>query len=89
MLREGEGLYLLSKNVTLKGENYVNVLHGHLLPFLEICGCHTFMHDRAHLVEAVLTAQGNMPNANLHLLFTLQLSINSFLLPHELRVSFS
>ena len=60
VLRGGEGLYLLPKNVTMKGENYVDVLHGHLLPFLEIYGCHTFMHDHAHLTEAVLKAQGNM-----------------------------
>ena len=54
MLRGGEGLYLLPKNVTMKGENYMDVLHDHLLPFMEIYGQHTFMHDLAHLIEAVL-----------------------------------
>ena len=38
----------------------MDVLHDHLLLFMEIYGCHTFMHDRVHLIEAVLKAQGNM-----------------------------
>ena len=44
----------------MKGENYVDVIHDHLLPFVEIYGCHTFMHDHDHLIEAVLKAQGNL-----------------------------
>ena len=60
VLRGGGGLYLLPKDVTMKGENYVDVLHDHLLPFMEVYWCHTFMHDGAHLIEAVLKAQVNM-----------------------------
>ena len=39
----GKGdLNFLPKNVTMRGDNYVNVLKDHLIPFLDKHSCHTF-----------------------------------------------
>ena len=41
------GLYFLSKNVTIKDDNYIEVLKEHLLVFYDIRECDFFMHNGA------------------------------------------
>lgn len=41
------GLYFLPKNVTMKGNNYIDVLRDHMLKFWDIHECDHFMHDGA------------------------------------------
>ena len=44
----GRGVCIfLPKNVTMMGDKYIEVLRDHLLPFMQIHGCHTFMHNSA------------------------------------------
>ena len=40
-------LYFLSKNVTMKGSNYIHILKDHMLAFWRIHQCDLFMHDGA------------------------------------------
>ena len=62
----------MPKNVTMKGNNYVNVLKDHLIPFMDIHQCHTFMHDGAPPHKAlkcrelldILDWPGNSPDLN-------------------------
>ena len=39
------GLYFFSKNVTMRGDSYLRVLHHHMLPFCDIRRCNHFMQD--------------------------------------------
>ena len=41
------GLYFLEKGKTMNGERYQQVLNDHLLNFMALHGCTTFMHDSA------------------------------------------
>jgi hypothetical protein len=41
------GIYFLEKNVTMNADRYIEVLQNHLLNFLQIHQCTTFMHDSA------------------------------------------
>ena len=41
------GLWFLPPNKTMRSENYVECLEGHLLQFYEHSGCHTFLQDGA------------------------------------------
>ena len=40
-------LYFLSKNVTMRGNNYLRILDHHMLPFWDIHRCNHFMQDGA------------------------------------------
>ena len=41
------GLFFLSKNVTLDGGNYLEILEQHMLPIWDIHKCHDFLYDGA------------------------------------------
>lgn len=41
------GLFFLPKNMTMKADNYIKVLHDHMLPSYEIQGCDYFLQDNA------------------------------------------
>ena len=73
------GIYFLPKNVTMKGDNYIEVLREHLLRFYGIHGCDFFMHDgapahKSKVVKAFLDEQnievldcpGNSPDLKPH-----------------------
>lgn len=71
------GLFFLPKNVTMKSDNYIDVLRDHMVKFWEIHDCNFFMHDGApaHRSKAVkkflednhinvLEWPGNSPDLN-------------------------
>ena len=75
------GLYVLPKNVTMKGSNYIQVSKGHMLAFWRIHQYDHFMHDGASANKSksvskflteynikVLEWPGNSPDLNFILL---------------------
>ena len=41
------GIFFLSKNITLDGGKYLEILEQHMLPIWDIHQCHDFLHDGA------------------------------------------
>lgn len=71
------GIYFLPRNVMMNGDRYLEVLEGHLLPFMEIHGTMRFLQDGAPCHKAkkvtnflkdkpfeVMDWPGNSPDLN-------------------------
>ena len=62
------GLYFLSKNVTMKGNNYIDDFRDHMLDFWDIHECEHFMQDGVPALNdnniSVLEWPDNSPDLN-------------------------
>ena len=65
------GMYFLSKNVTMKGSNFIHGLKDHMLAFWRIHQCNHFMHDGTPVVDSLkVSDRSQYPRLGMAMEFT-------------------